>query len=107
DLPNHGGAPRVLPCVNLIATPNPPELQMEKAPCKKLAGAPKEISQAEQQKMLDKGIKYAQCLRDQGINAPDPQMKDGKIMAPAMGLPDGDKGKMEKATKACNDKLGE
>ncbi|MFE6685807.1 hypothetical protein ACFVFQ_04940 [Streptomyces sp. NPDC057743] len=76
--------------------------------CKDLPGAGngKEMSPEEQQKALDKAVAYARCMREQGIDMPDPQMEDGKLSMRAGGGPDVSREKMDKATKACNDKLG-
>lgn len=75
--------------------------------CKGLAGAPKEMSAEEQQKALDKSIKFAQCMREQGVDVPDPELKDGNLTAKMGGGPEVSKEKMEKAQKVCNGKLGE
>ncbi|WKK24097.1 hypothetical protein QZH56_36510 [Streptomyces olivoreticuli] len=77
------------------------------AACKDLApGAGTEVSEAEQQKALDRGIKMAQCMRENGVDMPDPQMQDGSITA-QRGDTDVPKEKIEKAMKVCNDKIGE
>lgn len=58
-------------------------------------GAP---SQADKDKML----KYAQCMRKNGYNMPDPKFDGG--MMEAQKMPEGaEKKKMEKAAKACKD----
>ncbi|MFE7313629.1 hypothetical protein ACFU7T_11050 [Streptomyces sp. NPDC057555] len=75
--------------------------------CKGLAGAPKEMSGQDQQKAFDKALKFAQCMREEGVDMPDPELKDGNLTMKAGGGPDVSKEKMEKAQKACNDKLGE
>ncbi|MFD9881749.1 hypothetical protein ACFWZT_09830 [Streptomyces alboflavus] len=59
------------------------------------------ISQADKDKML----KYAQCMRKNGFNMPDPKFEDG--MARAMPAPKGaEMKKMEKAAKACKGIVG-
>ncbi|GGS04828.1 hypothetical protein GCM10010252_49300 [Streptomyces aureoverticillatus] len=59
------------------------------------------ISQADKDKML----KYAQCMRKNGYNMPDPKFEDG--MARAMPAPKGaEMKKMEKAAKACKGIVG-
>lgn len=78
-----------------------------KEACKDLPGAGKEMSAEEQQKALDKSIKFAQCMRENGVDMPDPELKDGNLTAKAGGGPDVPKEKMEKAQKVCSDKLGE
>ncbi|GHC60467.1 hypothetical protein [Streptomyces flavofungini] len=59
------------------------------------------VSQADKDKM----VKYAQCMRKNGFNMPDPEFKDG--MARAMPAPKGaEMKKMEKAAKACKGIVG-
>ncbi|WJV48015.1 hypothetical protein [Streptomyces flavofungini] len=59
------------------------------------------ISQADKDKM----VKYAQCMRKNGFNMPDPEFKDG--MARAMPAPKGaEMKKMEKAAEACKGIVG-
>ncbi|QIB45144.1 hypothetical protein [Streptomyces aureoverticillatus] len=59
------------------------------------------ISQADKDKML----KYAQCMRKNGYNMPDPKFEEG--MAQAMPAPKGaEMKKMEKAAKACKGIVG-
>ncbi|MGK4579397.1 hypothetical protein [Kitasatospora sp. HPMI-4] len=76
--------------------------------CKGLPGAAKEMSQEDQQKALDEAVKFAKCMREQGIDMPDPEMQDGKLTARVgAGSADVSKDKMEKAQKACNEQNGE
>ncbi|MFE0174212.1 hypothetical protein ACFWZ2_18000 [Streptomyces sp. NPDC059002] len=54
------------------------------------------VSQADKDKML----KYAQCMRKNGYNMPDPKFDGGAMQA--LPMPKGaDAKKMEKAAKAC------
>ncbi|PNE39969.1 hypothetical protein [Streptomyces noursei] len=71
--------------------------------CKDLPGAGKEMTQEEQEKALDQAVKFAKCMREHGVDMPDPEMRDGKLSMRAGGGPDVPKEKMEKAQKACND----
>ncbi len=75
--------------------------------CKDLPGAGKEMSQEEQEKALDQAVKFAKCMREQGVDIPDPQLRDGSLSVAAGGGPDVSKEKMEKAQKACSDQHGE
>ncbi|WP_329117825.1 hypothetical protein [Streptomyces sp. NBC_01465] len=60
------------------------------------AGAGGEITQADKDKML----KYAQCMRKNGYNMPDPKF-DGSMMS-AQKIPQGaEKQKFDKASKVC------
>lgn len=60
------------------------------------AGAGKEMSQADK----DKAVKFAQCMRKNGFDMPDPKFDGG--MAQAMpALKGEDMAKFEKANKAC------
>lgn len=46
----------------------------------------------------DKWVKFAQCMRQNGINMPDPQPGAGQIQ---IGAKDTDKTKLDAAMKAC------
>ncbi|RPK60860.1 hypothetical protein EES43_16545 [Streptomyces sp. ADI96-02] len=59
-------------------------------------GGPKELSQAEKDKMLA----FARCMREKGIDMPDPKFEGG-AMAAAPALKPGDMKKFEKANAAC------
>lgn len=62
------------------------------------AGMGEEMTQADKDKM----IKYAQCMRKNGVDMPDPTFEGGGAMAPARPMPQGaEKEKFEKANKAC------
>lgn len=74
--------------------------EMEKAfkACqdKAVGGGPKELSQAEKDKM----VAFARCMRKNGFDMPDPKFDGG--MAQAMPAPkDSEMKKFEKADKAC------
>jgi hypothetical protein len=65
--------------------------------CKSLlpnGGKPKPLSPEE----LDKARQTAKCMREHGIDMPDPDPNSPGI---TIGSPDGDPGKMEKAMKEC------
>ncbi|MFD7492269.1 hypothetical protein ACFV8T_07605 [Streptomyces sp. NPDC059832] len=73
--------------------------EMEKAfkACqdKAVGGGPKEITQAQKDKMLA----FARCMRKNGIDMPDPKFDGGMAQAPAMQQKD--MKKFEKANAAC------
>ena len=58
----------------------------------------------------DAALDYARCMREHGIDMPDPDTSGGpgtlKFTAPAGGKLDGDGSKFEEADKACHDILG-
>ncbi|MFF9016273.1 hypothetical protein ACF09C_25300 [Streptomyces sp. NPDC014870] len=61
------------------------------------AGMGKELTQADKDKM----IKYAQCMRKNGFDMPDPTFGEGGMTA-ARPIPQGEQAKkFEKANKAC------
>ncbi|MBP2321153.1 hypothetical protein JOF56_001538 [Kibdelosporangium banguiense] len=73
--------------------------KMDKAgeACNKLlpnGGKPKPLSPEE----LDKMRKTAKCMRDHGIDIPDPDPNNPGI---TIGIPNNDPGKMDKAMKEC------
>ncbi|MFD3971838.1 hypothetical protein [Streptomyces cyaneofuscatus] len=74
--------------------------EMEKAfkACqdKAVGGGPKELTQAEKDKM----VAFARCMRKNGFDMPDPKF-DGGMAQAAPALKDSDMKKFEKANKAC------
>lgn len=74
--------------------------EMEKAfkACedKAVGGGPKELTQAEKDKM----VAFARCMRENGFDMPDPKF-DGGAMRAAPALKPKDMKKFEKANKAC------
>ncbi|TDD68297.1 hypothetical protein E1293_37075 [Actinomadura darangshiensis] len=52
-------------------------------------------------KKRDQWVEFAQCMREHGVDMPDPA-PDGKLTIPTAGV---DLGKAEKAREACKDKL--
>ncbi len=63
---------------------------------KAVGGGPKELSQAEKDKM----VAYARCMRQNGFDMPDPKF-DGGAMQAAPALKSKDMKKFEKANRAC------
>lgn len=66
---------------------------------------PEERSRAEEE--LEQHLQFAKCMRDQGIDFPDPVIDDdGNISGPAGPL-DGDQEAFDAAREKCEDKTGE
>lgn len=63
---------------------------------KAVGGGPKELTQAEKDKM----VAFARCMRKNGFDMPDPKF-DGGAMQAAPALKQKDMEKFEKANKAC------
>ncbi|MEU3461681.1 hypothetical protein ABZ721_17275 [Streptomyces sp. NPDC006733] len=68
--------------------------------CKQFSSNPSgEISQADK----DKALKFAQCMRKNGVDMPDPNFGGGGGPQKAMPMPQGDaKEKFDKANKLCS-----
>lgn len=81
---------------------NGSEASMKKAmdACKQFSANPSgEISQADK----DKALKFAQCMRKNGVDMPDPNYGGGGGMQKAMPMPQGaEKEKFDKANKLCS-----
>ncbi|MET9436174.1 hypothetical protein [Streptomyces sp. NPDC006551] len=61
------------------------------------AGMGKELTQADKDKMVE----YARCMRENGVDMPDPKFEGGGVTA-ARPMPQGaEREKFEKANKAC------
>ncbi|WP_405616375.1 hypothetical protein [Streptomyces sp. NBC_01508] len=76
------------------------EAEVEKAfkACqdKAVGGGPKELTQAEK----DKQLAFARCMRENGIDMPDPTFEGGAMQAAPM-VEEKDMKKFEKANKTC------
>jgi hypothetical protein len=61
---------------------------------------------AEAEGVMDRMLEFAQCMRDQGVEFPDPQIDDnGDISGPA-GPMDGDWEAFDAARVTCEDQTG-
>jgi hypothetical protein len=87
-----------------------PEAQKAMKACPDELGdaAPHPPSAKEQQEAQDAALRFAQCMRDHGIDMPDPQFSNG----PGGGMTmmqrapdDADSPAFQKAQKACQDEL--
>jgi hypothetical protein len=61
------------------------------------------FSEEDRQEMQDAMLEYAQCMRDNGYDMPDPDFSDGGGMIRLEGEPDDPA--FEKAQEACEDKM--
>ncbi|MFC5720768.1 hypothetical protein ACFP1Z_11390 [Streptomyces gamaensis] len=78
---------------------------MEKA-FKKCGGgaADRKMTQADK----DKALKFAQCMRKNGFDMPDPKFDGGSVQQKAMEIPEGAaKEKFDKANKVCSEQNGQ
>jgi hypothetical protein len=92
--PEPGGMMRAMPAG---AAEDMEKINKAGEACNKLlpnGGKPKPLSPEE----LDKVRKQAKCMREHGIDMPDPDPNNPGI---TIGSPDGDPAKMEKAMKEC------
>lgn len=66
-----------------------------------------EIDPEQQAEMREQMLEYAECMREQGVDFPDPEFSDNGSVTMTMGDPDGeepseaDRKKMEEASEAC------
>jgi hypothetical protein len=61
------------------------------------------FSEEDRQEMQDAMLKYAECMREEGIGMPDPEFGDGTVR---MGSPDlAEQPGFEEAHEACEDEL--
>ena len=72
--------------------------------CRSVAGipAPKPLSQEEK----DRQLEYARCMREHGVNMPDPTFGSGARSALPLPSAGPEKEKFDKAGKACGAKIG-
>ncbi len=68
---------------------------------------PPELTAGEQEQMQEDMLAFAQCMREQGVEMPDPEVDGGKVTM-RIGGPDGpelDEPAMEAAQEACESKM--
>jgi hypothetical protein len=75
----------------------------------KLGDAAPDISEEERQEMQDAALRFAQCMREHGVDMPDPQFQDGPgggiLMRLDAGNVDTDSPVFQQAQEACQDEL--
>jgi hypothetical protein len=85
---------------------NPEKMAKIQGDCaKKTGGGPKAPSKEEQAKFLDQALKFSQCMREHGIDLPDPQARGGGIVMMKKGPGDAEidpeSPVFQRAQKAC------
>ncbi|MFC6882229.1 MULTISPECIES: hypothetical protein [Actinomadura] len=72
--------------------------------CRTVAGIPepKPVSQAEK----DKQLRFARCMREHGVNMPDPKFDGGATAALPLPSTAAKKQEFDKANKACGSQIG-
>jgi hypothetical protein len=72
----------------------------QKACSKYLAGLARKASPAQQQAMQDAALRYARCMRQNGVDFPDPKFENGGIRFGGPGL-NPNSPRFQQADKAC------
>jgi hypothetical protein len=68
--------------------------------------APSEEEREEQREMLERAVAYAECMREEGIDVPDPQTdEDGKNLISGGGELDRDDPDFSEADETCRSKV--
>lgn len=86
------------------------KLQQASKDCrKKTGGGPREPTEAEKTEMRDQALKFAKCMRENGVDVPDPQFGGGGGItmtreAGARGIRP-ESPAFQKAQKACQDEM--
>lgn len=69
---------------------------------KKTGGGPRQPTAAEQTEMRDRALKFSQCMREHGIDMPDPKFEGGGIaMSVGRGKIDPESSVFKRAAQAC------
>lgn len=64
--------------------------------------APPELSEEQRQEFQDRALAFARCMREQGIDFPDPEFGEGGRITQRMEAPR-DEGRVREAEKACKE----
>ena len=87
-----------------------PDFQKADAACRKFLqdALPPKLSEAEQKEFKDKALAHAECMREQGIDFPDPRIGEGGEVSVEIGGDGIDPGspKFKAAQEKCGDPLG-
>ncbi|MDW5598845.1 hypothetical protein VSS74_31090 [Conexibacter stalactiti] len=71
--------------------------------CRRKTGwAPKPPSEAQQQEMRERGLEFAQCMREHGVDMADPAA-DGRMM---LRVEEGESATARRAQEACGELMG-
>jgi hypothetical protein len=91
--------------------PDDPKTKKAMAACEdKLGDIGQDISPEEQEEFKEQALAFAECMRENGIDMPDPQFEgDGKmkmrIGGPGSSGPSPDSPAFQQAQEACEDKM--
>jgi hypothetical protein len=67
---------------------------------------PGDLDPEEEAEMRDNALSFAKCMREHGIDVPDPQFGDGGMVQQELPDIDFDSDEFEEANEACADELG-
>lgn len=66
--------------LELSRSATPQKVEAATATCrKKTGGGPRELSAEDQQELRDSALKFARCMRKNGIDLPDPEVRSGGV----------------------------
>ena len=86
-----------------------PDFKKADAACRKFLqdALPPRMSEAEQKEFKDKALAHAKCMREQGVDFPDPRIGEGGEVSVEIGGNgiDPDSPKFKEARKKCGDPL--
>lgn len=106
DIPDPGSGPVR---VRIPRNVSPAKLRATTQACReKTGGGPRELTDEERTEMRDAALKFARCMRANGIDMPDPQVGGGPGGGAGMLLRRGaeaDTPAFRKAMEACEDEL--
>lgn len=99
EVSDNGGMVRVRPAARAAAPPDEKKMEAADKACRHhiegVDGGPGKLDDPE---MQDRLVKFAQCMREQGIDVPDPGSDGGRV---AFRMVEGDREKFDAARKAC------
>ncbi len=109
DFPDPGAAGSGERRIEIRRGTSPEKLRTATETCrKKTGGGPQPLSEEEQAEFRDAALKFARCMRAEGIDIPDPQVGAGGAIVRRRpgaggGGPDPSSAAFQRAEKACED----
>ena len=98
------------PAAGVIGGPDDPVFAEAHGACGSLIeGTVRELDPEQQAEMQARALEFAECMRDHGIDMPDPQFDEDGGVAIMIGGPDGapiDPATMQAAQEACGGLMG-
>ena len=106
DVPDPRGAGNEPTAIRLPKGANPQPLQSAERACRRFlreAARGKPPSEVQQPEFRDRIIKYARCMRQQGVDMPDPQPGDGGVIkvGPGPGRVNPESATFRRADQQC------